>query len=34
VPGVLSMYRAHGFGLLHHDLREGWSTLTFRHHGG
>ena len=34
VPGVLSMYRAHGFGLLHHDQREGWSTLTFRHHGG
>jgi len=34
VPGVLSMYRAHGFGLLHHDLREDWSTLTFRHHGG
>jgi hypothetical protein len=31
---VLSVYRAHGFGLLRRDLREGWSTLMLRGHGG
>ncbi|MBV8849846.1 MAG: 50S ribosomal protein L11 methyltransferase [Methylobacteriaceae bacterium] len=30
VPGVASVYRAHGFGLIRCDLREGWSTLMFR----
>jgi ribosomal protein L11 methyltransferase len=34
VPGLLSMYGSHGFGLLHRDLREGWSTLMLRRHGG
>ena len=34
VPGVLSMYGSHGFGVLRRDLREGWSTLMLRRHGG
>jgi ribosomal protein L11 methyltransferase len=34
VPGVLCMYGSHGFGLLRRDLREGWSTLMLRCHGG
>jgi ribosomal protein L11 methyltransferase len=34
VPGVLAAYRARGFGLVRHDLHEGWSTLLLRRHGG
>jgi ribosomal protein L11 methyltransferase len=34
VPGVLASYQAHGFRFVRHDLREGWSTLLLRRHGG
>ncbi|HZY14467.1 MAG TPA: 50S ribosomal protein L11 methyltransferase [Beijerinckiaceae bacterium] len=32
VPGVLAVYRAHGFGLLRRELREGWATLMLCRH--
>jgi ribosomal protein L11 methyltransferase len=34
VPGVLSVYRAHNFGMVRHDDRDGWSTLLLRRHVG
>jgi ribosomal protein L11 methyltransferase len=32
VAGVLAVYRARGFTLLHRDFRDGWATLMLRRH--
>ena len=34
VPGVLAVYRAHGFCLSRRDLREGWATLMLCRYSG